>query len=326
MARHTTAAKAAFAKRRQRRQWLAFVRMCRYGVSNFNRNAWLTVAATAVMTITLLIIFVSFATQVVLNQSVDQIRSSVKMSVYVRTDTPDEVAQAISGRIGQLESVKEAVYQSSSAGRSDLARQHSNNVELLEALNEATNHIPGVINARLVDINDPSELAHFVATDEQLKKYLNPDHPPSYDGPRRGAIDKIGRFANFAQSVGIGATVLFVIISSLIVFNTIRMAIFTRKEEIQMMKLIGADRSFIRGPFIVEAVMYGFVAALVATACGLAIPYLAKGALDQYSVDVMPIIHLMTTYWALILLAMIAIGALIGVVSSYLATRRYLKL
>ena len=55
---------------------------------------------------------------------------------------------------------------------------------------------------------------------------------------------------------------VFIIISALVVFDTIRMAIFNRKDEIQMMKLIGAERGFIRGPFIIESMMYGFIAAL----------------------------------------------------------------
>ena len=70
------------------------------------------------------------------------------------------------------------------------------------------------------------------------------------------------RLASIGGSI---ATVVFVVISSLVVFNTIRMAIFNRKDEIEMMKLIGAERSFIRGPFIVEAIMYGFIAAIIAT-------------------------------------------------------------
>ena len=80
-----------------------------------------------------------------------------------------------------------------------------------------------------------------------------------FSGDRQQALKTVGDWVHLASIGGSIATVVFVVISSLVVFNTIRMAIFNRKDEIQMMKLIGAERSFIRGPFIVEAVMYGFI-------------------------------------------------------------------
>ena len=104
------------------------------------------------------------------------------------------------------------------------------------------------------------------------------------------------------------------------------MAIFNRKEEIQMMKLIGADRSFIRGPFIVEAVVYGFIAALLATGIGVASLYAVRDKLVSYQIAFDPTINAATTYSALVLLGMIVAGALIGVFSSLIATRKYLKI
>jgi cell division transport system permease protein len=104
------------------------------------------------------------------------------------------------------------------------------------------------------------------------------------------------------------------------------MAIFNRKEEIQMMKLIGADRSFIRGPFIVEAVVYGFIAALLATGIGLFALYSARDKLLENGIAFDPTISAATAYSAFVLLAMIVIGSLIGIFSSLIATRKYLKI
>lgn len=104
------------------------------------------------------------------------------------------------------------------------------------------------------------------------------------------------------------------------------MAIFNRKEEIQMMKLIGADRSFIRGPFVVEAIVYGFIAAIVATGLGILALYSVRDKLLSYDVAVQPTIDAATLYIGFVLIAMILAGALIGVVSSLFATQKYLKL
>ncbi len=104
------------------------------------------------------------------------------------------------------------------------------------------------------------------------------------------------------------------------------MAIFNRREEIQMMKLIGAEKSFIRGPFLVEAIVYGFFAAITASVIGYALVFTAGPALISYDVNIQPTMDLLTFYAGFVLLAMVIIGAIIGVISSLLATRRYLRL
>ena len=318
-------ARAFAQQKRKRRQWLTFVRMCRYGINNFSRNAWLTIAATAVMTITLLIIFVTLSARQILVDTVDQIKSKVDMSIYVRPDTPNDQAAAIGEQLKKLSSVDSVTYVSPMQAKEDFARKNVDSRETLDALNEATNKLPGTFRVQIKDINDPSQLDNFVKTNELYKKYSDPNRKASFSGDRRKAIVNIGRAAQFADRVGLVASVVFIAISSLIVFNTIRMAIFNRKEEIQMMKLIGADRSFIRGPFVVEAMVYGFIAALFSTGLGVLALYASRKKLASYDIAVQPTIDIVTVYIGIVLFAMITVGCLIGVVSSLLATRRYLK-
>lgn len=319
-------AKAFATQKRKRRQWLTFVRMCRYGINNFSRNAWLTIAATAVMTVTLLIVFITLASRQVLVDTVDQIKDKVDMSIYVTNTTTDAQAAKIQSDLEKLKSVKGITYISPEEARKQFASANKTDNRSLDALNEATNKFPGTFRVSIKDINDTKELAEFVKNNANYKKYADPDHEPSFAGQKKTIIENIGRWVNFAEKVGIGASIVFVVISSLIVFNTIRMAIFNRKEEIQMMKLIGADRSFIRGPFVVEAVVYGFIAALLSTGLGILILYLSRDKLLSYEVNVQPTIDIVTFYGAFVLLGMIFVGALIGIISSLLATRKYLKI
>lgn len=319
-------AKAFATQKRKRRQWLTFVRMCRYGINNFSRNAWLTIAATAVMTVTLLIVFITLASRQVLVDTVDQIKDKVDMSIYVVNTTTNDQASEIQKDLEGLKSVKGITYISPEEARKQFASANKTDNRSLDALNEATNKFPGTFRVSIKDINDTKELANFVKNNQNYKKYADPDHEPSFAGQKKAIIDNIGRWVSFAEKVGIGASIVFVVISSLIVFNTIRMAIFNRKEEIQMMKLIGADRSFIRGPFVVEAVVYGFIAALLATGLGILILFLSRDKLLSYEVNVQPTIDLITIYGAFVLLGMIFVGALIGIISSLLATRKYLKI
>lgn len=300
--------------------------MCRYGINNFSRNMWLTVAATAVMTITLLIMFVTLVARQVLVDTVDSIKAKVDMSIYVKTDTTDDQAESIKTALEKLPSVKRVTYVSPTNAREEFANENKGDIQTLDALNEATNKFPGTFRINIVDINDPSELDNFVKTNELYKAHADPSHEPSFSGERRSAIQNIGAAVQFAERAGIVASLIFLVISSLIVFNTIRMAIFNRREEIQMMKLIGADRSFIRGPFVVEAIVYGFIAAVLATALGVAALYGVRDRLADYKVAIDGTMDLVTTYIGLVLVAMILVGATIGVISSWLATRKYLKI
>lgn len=317
----------SFAKQKQnRRKWLTFVRMCRYGVNNFSRNAWLTIAATAVMTITLVIIFTAVTARAILTDSVSELRKKVDMSIYLKTDTTDNQADAIKQQLLKLSSVQSVAYVSAADAKDLIVKDNKNDVQYLDALKEATNKNPAILRIVIENINDTSQLSGFVETNALLKEHIDTARAPSFAGERRASIASIGRAVDFAQQVGIVASLVFVAISSLIIFNTIRMAIFNRKEEIQMMKLIGADRSFIRGPFIVEAIVYGFIAAIIATGLGFAGLFASAKTLASYQISVQPTINFVTNYGVIVLLGMIVVGAFIGVTSSLLATQRYLKL
>lgn len=317
----------AFAQaKRHRRQWLAFVRMCRYGVNNFTRNAWLTIAATAVMTITLLIILLTVVAQNVLSDTAAEVGKNIDRSIYLKTGTTEQEAKPIMDDLRKLSNVESISFISSEAGRSKVAQENKADMGVLSALNEATNKIPATIRISLKDVNNTKQLVEFVNTNQPLKEYIDAARRPSFMGDRKAATDTIADWTAAAQKIGIGASVVFMAISMLIIFNTIRMAIFNRKDEIEMMKLIGADKNFIRGPFVVEAVVYGFIAAVIATGVGLAILYSARAGVGEWGLNIRPTLDMFTMYIGFVLLGMIALGTIIGMISSFLATRRYLKI
>ena len=325
MSKNKTSARS-FGQRRHRRQWLAFLRMCRYGVNNFTRNAWLTVAATAVMTITLLIVFITVVAQNVLADTTQTVGKRIERSIYLKTETTEKDAKPILSDLRSLSNVESVDFVSSAEGKANLAIQNKADAGTLSALNEATNKIPATIRIVLRNVNDTSQLVNYVKTSQTIKKYIDPDRKPTFMSDRKSATDTIAGWTRVAQQVGIGMSVVFVSISMLIIFNTIRMAIFNRKEEIQMMKLIGADRSFIRGPFVVEAIVYGLIAAVVATVIGVALLMSSAHNLQRWGVESAHTQQLVGSYIAFVLLAMIILGAIIGTISSLLATRRYLRI
>jgi len=308
-----------------KRRWVTFLRMVRYGINNFSRNVWLTIAATAVMTITLLIIFSSMVLRNLLLDNVEILKENVSMSIYLKNEITDNQAEEILNQIRKLSSVKDVDFVSSSKAREEFIKQNSHDSNTLAALNEATNKFPATIHIKVKDINNTSELEDFTNNNEKLKTYLDENRKPSFAGSRKTAIQNIGNIVRFAESGGAVGSTVFILIASLIIFNTIQMAIYTRKEEIEMMKLIGADKSFVRGPFVVEAMVYGFIAALLATSLGYGLLIYFNDTLNNY-ISTQNTISLLNSNIGLVAIAMIFIGLFIGSISALLATRRHLKL
>ncbi len=313
-------------EKRRRRRMLTFVRMIRYGVHNFSRNKLLTIAATAVMTITLLIIFSTVVSRGVLLSTMESIQDKIDMTVYLESDATGEAVRNVADKVDNLESVKMVNIITPKEAREQFIKDNNSDPKALKSLNNSDPSFPWRLRIKLVDINQTEELQKFVNEDAELKDIIDESEPPSFAGPQRTAIERIGGWVSFADRVGIIAGSVFVVISSLIIFNTIRMAIFNRREEIQMMKLIGAERSFIRGPFLVEAVVYGFIAAIIATGLGIFGVYGLKDVLAENGIAIANMTNMLIVYSPFVLIGMIAIGALIGIVSAMFATRRYLKL
>jgi hypothetical protein cdivTM7_00254 len=313
-------------QKRKRRQWITFVRMCRYGVHNFSRNAWLTAAATAMMTLTLFVIMVSLIARNVLIDTTTVIRDKVDISLYIKHDAPQKELNKMQNDISKLNGVKTVTFITPQQARQDYIETNKDRPELINALNIANTKFSSVIRVNLTDVNNTVSLEKYAAENKTYLKYKDPKRDASFAGDRRVAVDSIGRWVNFAEKMGLVISVVLITISSLVVFNTIRMAIFNRKEEIQMMKLIGADKGFIRGPFIVEAIVYGFIAAVIAMGLGVSGLMLSRVKLETYGIQIESTMHIIITYAPFVLLGLIVIGAIIGIISSLLATRRYLKI
>ena len=178
------------------------------------------------MTITLLIIFGSLIARTVLVDTVQGIKDKVDISVYVKKDTSSDDVKKMEKSILALESVKGVQYVSPEEARDNFASRNSSDEDIRAALIEAENEFFGVLNVKLVDLGDTEELKSVVDNNEEIKRHLDPDHPPTYAGDRKDAIDSIAKSIGFAEKVGILAGVIFTIIASLIIFNTVRMAIF----------------------------------------------------------------------------------------------------
>lgn len=315
-----------------RRKWITILRVARYGLSNFTRNAWLTTAATAVMVVTLTIILATFTIQLVFDDTLAEFRKKIDISVYLcdkqvpncTQDVSEEQREELTGEIKRLPFVTSVDYVSKDAAKQKFIQDNKSDAQKLQAIAalDERNPLPSSLRVHVNDTNKLEEISKLVNQDKYKSWQAR---EASISGSRKDAIETLANAAQFSEIVGLATSGLFLVLSIMIIFNTIRMAIFNRRDEIEIMKLIGAEKSFIRGPFIVEASLYGVIAAFISVGLVYATLVFAGPTISSYGIITTGTTAFFTTWPLVIFLAVILVGILIGMVSSFMAMRRYLK-
>ncbi len=307
-------------------------RIVKYGAISFTRNIWLTIAATLVMTITLIILLITIGASLILSSTADAMRQKIDITIYFTPGTSMEQLTAMSEIIKQDPNVREIEsLADSNMEYQKFLEENSDNTDLLLALEDpdmAQKMLETLQATMRIKVHDPDNLdgiRSIVNNNELFQATLDDDKEPTYD-VNRAEIATVNSWANIAKNGGLILGAVFLVISILVIFNTIRMAIFSRREEIYMMKLVGADTSFIRGPFLVEAQICGIISGILAsTAAYFGFKFLAPN-LEGYGIDVSTVAHFMaTSNLVLVYLGVILTGMLIGTISARLAMQKYLK-
>ncbi len=307
-------------------RWLVTMRrIVRNGCINFVRNSWLSIAAMAVMLITLTIVLFSIIANATFNNTVEQITSKINVSVYLKDSVDSGETNQLIDQIKQQDNVKSVNYISKQEALENYKKQNANNVDLLLAISETDNPLPATIQITPKNVNDLTSIKSFL--DKSDIKDLQSD-PTSYSGDRKEAVDNITHAATFLKRAGIAGVLIFAVISMLIIFNTIQMAIFNRRDELTIMRLLGASTSYIRGPFVVESILYGVISAVISVVLLNSLFVVSSSALQASSLGLLDISYASRYFrdnrW-LFLTLQIMLGIFIGAVSSIIATRRYLK-
>lgn len=308
-----------------KRHLITFWRIIHTGIVNFIRNFTLAVAAMAVMVVTLTIVLFSIITNAAFGNTIAQITNKIDVSVFLQdSDTSAQTTQLLS-QLRALPDVKNVQYLSKAQALQSYEQQNAGNQQLQSAIDETSNPLPATIIIKPVNLNQLQNIKNFL--DEPSVTALQ-SNPPSYSGDLKTAINKITHATDVLRKIGVVTVVIFAIICALIIFNTIQMAIFNRRDEIATMRLLGASTSYIRGPFIVESAIYGIIAAVLSIVIINAAFLAASNALQASSLGLLDISYAnnyFDSHFWLLLTTQLMLGIVLGAVSSTIATRRYLK-
>lgn len=305
--------------------WMTIKRVFTGGAKNFVRSGAVSFATVLVMTVTLMIIGSLIFLSAILGSTLASLQDKVDVNVYFVTDAQERDIIAIEQRLKTLPEVASVTYSSREERLADFRARHEDDQLTLQALDELADNPLGASLA--IKAKDPSQyegIVNFLSDDPSI----SPEGGPIIDSinyfQNKTVIDRLTSAINATEKAGLAIVILFAIASTIIALATIRLAIYTARDEIAVMRLVGASNAYIRGPFIVAGVMSGLVASLVALAIFYPATWYAGNALATWLGG----FNLFTYYlsnFGLVFLILVGSGVLLGALASWLAVRRYLK-
>ena len=298
-----------------------FIRMVKSGFSSFVRNGWLSVASITVMVLTLLTLSIFFILNIVLNTGIKAIQDKIDISVYFKEDVKQTMIINIQNELSHMSEVKAIKYISKEEALVRFKEQNKDNPKLLESISELDNTLPASLEIKVYDPNKLDQITTALERD----KYKDAVLKISYKENKQ-IIEKLFKATDLTRQIGIIITIAFTLVSLIIIFNTVRIAIFARMEEIEIMKLVGATPGFIKGPFLIEGLLYGVIATIISMIVLSSVLYFAAPAIANYIGDMGDsIANFLRDNIVQVLAIQLGVGITIGVFSSWLAIRKHLR-
>lgn len=304
--------------------WTGFKRTVRSGFVGFWRNAFVSLASIFVMVVTLFVIGSILLLGQLLNASLAQIKEKVDINVYFVTDANQDDILQLKSSLETLPEVAEVSYISREDALKEFQDKHKDDALTLQALDElGDNPLGAALRIRTKETSQYEGIASFL---EQKRQEAPPDKGfidrVNY-AQNKGAIDTLTSIINAIERVSFITTIVLIVASILITFNTIRLAIYTAREEITVMRLVGAGNMFIRGPFLLQGMMYGVIAGVTTLAIFYPLTlWLGKPTEAFFQLN---IFEYYVTDFGHVFLVVVGSGILLGMISSGLAIARYLR-
>lgn len=303
--------------------WTNTKRIFRSGFVNFWRGKAVATASVFVMTLALFTIGGLVMATAFLNSSLVDIQNKVDISVSFKTDAKEEDIMALKKAVEQLPEVKEVTYKNRDEELNDFINRHKDNELILQSLNEVGNPFGARLNIRASDPKQYEGIVSFIKNKDDIT--LGGAGIIDQFSFKKDVVGKLVDVISVTKKIGFAVSLFLVIMSILVTFNTISLAIYTSREEISIMRLVGAGSNYVRGPFVVEGVMAGILSAFIAVALLYPVSLWVKNVTAGVYGGIDLLSYYFGNFFQLLLLLLIA-GMLIGAVSSWMAIRKYLKI
>ena len=296
-------------------------RIIKTGWKEFSRNIGLSMATVFIMIMVISLVTILFLLKPVSDILIGNVQKRVDVSVYLKEDVNTDQIMELRSELSKIPEVKEINYVSKEEALETFIEIHKDDPVLIESLTEVGyNPFLASLNIKAWEASQYEQVANFLESDSFQNLIDKVDY---YQ--RKPVIEKVFALADGVNKVGFFLGIIFGVIAVLISFNTVRIAIHSSKEEISIMRLVGASNWFIRGPFLVQGVIVGFIAVIITLLITFGFSYF----LNSKIMSLAPEINLWEIFISnllILLLIQLATGVGLGIISSYIAVRKYLKI
>lgn len=304
--------------------WLSTRRVIRSGFNNFSRNTFVSFSSIMVVTITLSVITGLIFLQAILQSSLNEIKNKVDVSIYFTPAAEEDSILTLKSSIERLPEVASVDYISEDKALADFRDKHKDDYLTLQALDELDeNPLGAYLNIKAKEASQYESIARFLEGSSSIVRDSSSIIEKINYNQNKVVIDKLISIIDSANRLGFIVTLIFVAISIIITFNTIRLNIYMAREEIGVMRLVGAGARYVRGPFMVEGALYGLIATGATVLIFLPATYwLGKNMTNFFGMN---LFDYYVANFIQIFLIVLASGVILGSISSFLAVRKYLN-
>ena len=301
-------------------------RTFRAGLTNFWRNGFVSLSSLVVMFITLFMISSLIFMGAILKFSLQEIKNKVDINVYFVADTQESDILSLKKSVEGISEVASVTYTSSDQALINFKERHKDDALTLQALDElGTNPLTASLSIKAKEPSQYESIAKFLGGEEPSSPSNNPIVEKVNYYQNKVVIDKLTKITDAVNTLGFWLAIIFLIISIIITFNTVRLAIFISKDEIAVMRLVGASGQYIKGPFVVSGILYGIVSATLVIAVFFGLTYWLGNVSKDFFVG-LDLFDFYLKNFGQIFLIIFASGIALGAISSYLAVHKYLKI
>jgi cell division transport system permease protein len=306
--------------------WTSIKRISKSGFFSFWRNGFVSTSSILVMVITLSVIGGTIFLGAILNSSLQEIKNKVDINVYFVSTASEEEILSLKKSIESLPEVKLPVeYMPKEDVLADFKKKHEGDEFTLQALDVlGYNPFGSTLNIRAKEPSQYSGIANFLKSKNILSSSgVNIIDKVNYY-QNKTAIDTLTKLIDSANRLGFILTIILIVISVLITLNTIRLSIFMAKDEISVMRLVGASSMYIRGPFVVSGALYGIASAIITLILFYPVTYWLGNTTQNFFVGLNIFDYYIDNFGQIFLIILLS-GIIIGAFSSFLAVRKHLK-
>jgi len=296
-------------------------RILKYGWRGFLRNGSLSVSTVGIMILALIVFEGLILFNVVSNAAISSIQEKIDISVYFKSNVPEDRILDIKRSLEGLSEVKFVEYVSREEALAAFKERHAGDQTVIATLEELEeNPLLASLNIKARDLNQYGTIASYL----EAPTLTDLIEKVTY-AQNKVVIDRLTALVATLERGVIFLTVFLAVLAVLVTFNTIRLAIFSGREQIEIMRLVGASNSFIRGPYLVEGIIYGVLAAFVSFAVLIPVVDFVSPRLASFILEV-NLADYLNGNWLRLLAYQILFGIGLGIVSSAFAIRRYLRI